>query len=65
MTTEPGRAPWYLHCPWCSASVEVNARGQRGGDPGAGVEASDLMRLHIEAAHGKTWADFLERLYDD
>lgn len=46
-------APWTLACPWCPYSVLVNARGGRGADQGAGVEASDLMRAHVEDAHSE------------
>lgn len=51
--------PWKLHCRWCSFYIEVSARGAHGGDPGAGVEAADLMAEHIVTAHQKTWRDFL------
>ena len=50
--------PWNLRCPWCTFYIEVNARGMRGADQGAGVEAADLMREHV-ATHGKSWSQFL------
>jgi hypothetical protein len=51
--------PWTLACPWCSFSILVFARGQRGGDPGSGVEAAELMAAHAGRRHGKTWPEFL------
>jgi len=50
---------WYLTCPWCEWYIWVNNRGQRGRDPGAGVEAASLMERHVGQEHGKTWAEFL------
>jgi hypothetical protein len=49
---------WALHCAWCLYYILVGDRGMRGGDPGAGVEAADLMKEHIEREHQKTWAEF-------
>jgi hypothetical protein len=50
--------PWTLQCPWCPWHVVVSARGQRGADQGAGVEAARLGEHHA-FAHGRTWSDFL------
>lgn len=51
--------PWNLCCPWCDFYVVVNARGQRGADPGSGVQAAELMQDHIAGHQGKTWQEFL------
>lgn len=52
--------PWKLSCPWCPWHVLVNARGQRGDDPGAGVEAALLGQRHVAERHGgRTWLEFL------
>jgi hypothetical protein len=55
-------APWKLHCAWCSFYLYVGARGMRGNDPGAGVEAANLMRDHIETEHDQTWPVYLRSL---
>lgn len=31
----------------------------RGKDPGAGIEAANYMRDHIEVDHDRTWLEFL------
>lgn len=51
---------WNLCCAWCPFRVVVFARGQRGRDPGSGVEAANRMREHIEDVHGLTWQAFLD-----
>jgi hypothetical protein len=52
--------PWKLSCPWCEFYLSVGARGQRGADPGSGVEAAEWMQEHIEREHpGRTWKAFL------
>jgi hypothetical protein len=50
---------WDLLCPWCEWKIIVNARGQRGKDPGSGVQAARLMRKHVEFRHGRSWTEFL------
>lgn len=52
--------PWTLRCPWCTYHLIVHARGARGNDRGAGVEAAELMRAHVAAAHDKTWPEYLD-----
>ena len=52
-------APWNLECPWCEYRINVNARGGRGHDQGAGFEAAEIMSGHVER-HGRTWREFLE-----
>ena len=51
--------PWRLPCPWCAFYVQVAARGARGSDPGAGVQAAEVMRAHVEERHNETWQSFL------
>jgi hypothetical protein len=53
---------WKLACPWCSFYIDVGPRGARGRDPGAGVEAAELMQDHTAHRHGKSWRDFLARV---
>jgi sarcosine oxidase delta subunit len=54
---------WILPCPWCKFELRVFPRG---GPYGAGEEAADRMREHVESAHDKTWQDFLwERPKED
>jgi hypothetical protein len=50
--------PWKLQCPWCGWHLIVSARGQRGNDPGSGVEAALLGQRHA-ASHNRTWQEFL------
>jgi hypothetical protein len=57
MTGTPS-PPWTLRCPWCEWKVIVNARGARGRDEGAGVEAAQLGERHA-LTHGRTWREFL------
>jgi hypothetical protein len=52
-------SPWWLPCPWCPYRILVGNRGARGSDPGAGVEAADLMERHVKDSHSKTWREFL------
>lgn len=52
--------PWTLACAWCSYSIDVNARGAHGKDPGAGVEAARYMTAHVENEHGRTWQEYLD-----
>jgi hypothetical protein len=56
---EAPAVPWVLRCAWCSYHIEVNARGGRGQDEGAGVEAAHVMQWHV-MKHGRTWREFLE-----
>jgi hypothetical protein len=57
VTAEP---PWKLYC-WCGFSIHVSARGGRGRDQGAGVEAYELMMEHLKEEHPtKTWKDYLD-----
>ena len=51
---------WNLNCPWCEFYIVVGPRGAHGGDPGAGVEAADMMREHCQVRHEKSWEEFLE-----
>lgn len=51
---------WDLRCAWCSWYIVVGARGMRGRDPGAGVEAAELMERHVAALHGRTWREYLD-----
>lgn len=53
--------PWRFRCTECSFFIEVGARGGRGRDEGAGVEAAFAMRRHV-AEHGLGWIEFLSRL---
>lgn len=48
-----------LGCAWCPKLLLVNARGMRGDDPGAGVEAARIMAEHVMLAHGRTWEEYL------
>ena len=50
---------WNLDCPWCKWYIVVSARGGRGNDQGAGMEAADLMKEHITNTHNKTWKEFI------
>ena len=52
--------PWWLNCAWCGFGILVNARGMRGADPGAGVEAANAMRGHVESYHDKSWHEYLK-----
>ena len=52
-------APWKLHCPWCDWYALVFARGSRGNDDGAGIEAAREGERHAEEVHGRTWQEFL------
>jgi hypothetical protein len=56
--SNPPPPSWTLACPWCPWRLVVFARGMRGGDPGAGVEAAERGRRHAEE-HGRTWEEFL------
>ena len=52
---------WNLPCPWCTWYIIVGARGMRGQDEGAGVEAVAVMERHMRYHHpDKTWKDYLE-----
>lgn len=59
MTANAPSPPFRLLCAWCEFYIVVNARGAHRGDQGAGVEAADLMREHVEDAHGRTWDEYL------
>jgi hypothetical protein len=52
---DPPPSPWTLPCPWCEYEILVFARGGRWG---AGEEAAEMMKRHVEE-HEKTWPDFL------
>lgn len=56
----PPPPSWKLPCPWCDFHLRVFARGQRGRDEGAGVEAAQVMEKHVAERHAKTWREFLE-----
>jgi hypothetical protein len=51
--------PFHLRCGWCPFYIVVNARGMHLADPGAGVAAAELMRDHIQSAHGRTWGEYI------
>jgi hypothetical protein len=57
---QPPPHSWFLDCAWCGFRIWVNARGMRGRDPGAGVEAANLMEDHVTHVHEKSWPEFLE-----
>lgn len=57
--------PWTLECRWCPYIIVVHARGGRRADQGAGVEAAELMRVHVWQAHHKTWNSYLAEVDDD
>jgi hypothetical protein len=55
----PPSPTWQLRCPWCDWLLIVGARGARGRDPGAGVEAAERATQHAAEVHDKTWQEFL------
>ena len=57
MATSP--LSWKLVCPWCPWYCIVYARGMRGRDAGAGVEAANALEAHVMGRHGRTWREFL------
>jgi hypothetical protein len=50
---------WTLRCAWCDWFLVVGARGARGNDPGAGVEAAVRMQEHVEHEHDRTWREYV------
>lgn len=60
MANDPA-PPWWLRCTDCVYAILVGARGVHGGDQGAGVEAAEAMRGHVEREHGMTWTQYLNK----